>query len=96
MSPARESAAAVLRVRVHPRARRDEIVGWREGVLHVRVTAPPLKGKANEAVINLLAQALGVKRSEVRLVSGEKSRDKLVEVKGLSAAALGERLGTQG
>lgn len=91
-----EEPRAVLSLRVHPRAKRDEVVGWREGVLRVRVTAPPVKGQANQAVVKLLAQALGVKRGEVRLVKGEKSRDKLVEVTGLSEDAVHRRLSASG
>ncbi len=83
----------VLRLRVQPRASRDEVVGWREpGVLALRVTAPPVEGEANRAVAAVLARALGVKPSAVSIVHGERGRDKLVRVAGLSAADVETRL----
>ena len=92
-SPAR-STGSFVRVRVQPRASRDEIVGWREpGVLSVRVTAPPVEGQANRAVEELLARALGVKRSDVSVVRGESGRDKLVRVASLGPAEVEERTG---
>ena len=72
-----------LAVRVHPRARRDEIAGERGGSLLVRVTAPPVEGKANVAVCRLLARKLGVAPGRVAVVRGASSRDKLVEIDGL-------------
>ena len=77
---------SVIRVRVQPRASRDEIVGWREpGVLAVRVTAPPVEGDANRAVEHLLARALGVRPSAVTVIRGQRSRDKLVRVESVSS-----------
>jgi uncharacterized protein (TIGR00251 family) len=75
-------------VRVQPRAREDEIAGERDGRLLIRVTASPVDGRANAAVRKLLARALGVAPGSVRIVRGETSRDKLIEVAGLDAAAL--------
>jgi uncharacterized protein (TIGR00251 family) len=86
------SEGALLSVRVQPRASRDEIVGWREGVLRVRVTAPPLEGRANAAVAALLAGALGVRPSAVRVVRGETGRDKVVSVAGLAPGEVEARL----
>ena len=79
---------SLVRLRVTPRAARDEITGWREGgVLNVRVTAPPVEGEANRAVARLLARALRVPPSAVTVVRGERGRDKIVRINGL---ALGE------
>jgi uncharacterized protein (TIGR00251 family) len=75
---------ALLAVRVQPRARRDEVVGWQGTTLRVRVTAPPAEGRANQAVITLLAEVLDLPRSAIGLVSGAASRDKLVRVAGHS------------
>ncbi|HJN91123.1 MAG TPA: DUF167 domain-containing protein [Dehalococcoidia bacterium] len=75
-----------LRVRVTPRARRDEVVGWQGGVLRVRVSAPPLEGKANAAVAKLLAKTLGVPSRDIAIARGERSREKQVVVDGLSEA----------
>jgi len=80
-------------VRVQPRAGRAGIAGWREdGALSVRVTAPPVDGRANAAVGALLATALGVPASAVRVVHGERSRDKLVRVAGLTPVEIRRRL----
>jgi uncharacterized protein len=72
-----------LALRVQPRSRRNEIAGERAGALLVRVTAPPVDGKANEAVRRLVAQRLGVPVGRVAVIRGESSRDKLVEVDGI-------------
>ena len=72
----------------------DEIVGVREdGALHVRVTAPPHEGRANEAVLRLLSRSLGLPLGAVRLKGGASSRDKWVELDGIDAAELRRRLG---
>jgi uncharacterized protein (TIGR00251 family) len=81
-----------VRLRVQPRAARDAIVGWREGVLRVSVTAPPVEGEANRAVGALLARALGVRPSAVAVVAGARGRDKLVRVGGWTAAQVRARL----
>jgi uncharacterized protein len=77
-----------LAVRLQPRARRDEIVGERNGVLVVRVTAPPLDGRANAALRRLIAKAVGVAPSRVEIVRGHGSRDKVVRVTDVDAGAL--------
>ena len=72
-------------VRVTPRASRDQVAGFdAEGRLRVRLTAPPVEGAANDALIKLLAKALGVSRSRVKVAHGAASRNKLVEVLGVS------------
>jgi uncharacterized protein (TIGR00251 family) len=77
-----------IAVRVQPRANRDGIAGERDGVLIVRVTAPPAEGKANDAVRKLLAKRLGIAPSRVSIVRGATGRDKLVEIDGLEADAV--------
>jgi uncharacterized protein (TIGR00251 family) len=77
-------------VRVVPRAKRTAIAGERDGRLLVRVAAPPVDGKANAAVVKLLAKTLGVPRSSVTIVSGELSRDKVVRVEGVAPDALAQ------
>lgn len=69
-----------LKLRVKPGARADAIVGVHGGALKVSVAAAPERGKANGAVVALLAETLGVARSAVRIVSGETSQDKVVEI----------------
>ena len=73
----------VIRVRVQPRASRETISGTREA-LKVALTAPPVDGEANAALILLLARRMGVPKTVLKLVSGEKSRDKAVFVPGKS------------
>ena len=71
-------------VRVQPRAARSEIVGLHGDALKVRLSAPPVDGAANVALVELLAEALGVPRRCVRIVSGATSRGKVVEVGGVT------------
>lgn len=85
---------ARLTVRVTPRSARDRIDGFdAEGVLHLRVTAPPAEGEANAAVVKLLARALGLPARDVVLVSGTTARKKAFEV-ALSEADATTRLAT--
>lgn len=70
-------------VRVQASARRDELIGIRHGVLIVRVTAPAIEGRANEALRRLLAKRLAVSRSAVTVIRGHRSRDKIVQIEGL-------------
>jgi uncharacterized protein (TIGR00251 family) len=71
-------------VRVQPRASRSEIVGLHGDALKVRLSAPPVEGAANVALVALLAEALGIPRRDVRIVAGASSRGKVVEVDGVS------------
>jgi uncharacterized protein len=87
------AADGTIAVRVQPRAARDEIVGERAGALVVRLTAPPVEGRANEALCRLVARRLRVPKSRVAVIQGARSRDKVVRVEGLPAAALKRELG---
>jgi uncharacterized protein (TIGR00251 family) len=84
--------SALVRVRLQPRAGRDEIVGERDGTLVVRVSAPPVDGRANEALCRLLAKAAGVAPGRTSVVKGASARDKVVRLEGLAAADAGARL----
>jgi uncharacterized protein (TIGR00251 family) len=86
--------SALLRVRVHPRASKAEVLGWDGAALRVRVTAAPIGGEANEAVRVLLARSFRVPLSAVMLVRGARGRDKLIRVQGLSREALEARIKT--
>ena len=81
-----------IHVHLTPRSARDEVLGFEGGVLRARVMAPPVEGRANEALLRLLANALGVPKSALRIVRGQRSREKLVAVEGLDAAELRRRL----
>jgi hypothetical protein len=82
----------VIAVRVKPRASRDAIEGEREAALVVRLTAPPVEGEANAALLRVLGRALEVAPSEVRLLRGATGRHKRVHVAGVSAADARARL----
>ncbi len=83
---------ARLRVHVTPGAKEERIVGWHGGSLRVRVRARPEGGRANQAVLRMLALRLGVAPSNLSIAHGAASRDKLVEVEGLSEDDLRARL----
>ncbi len=88
-----------IALRVTPRARANEIAGERDGVLLVRVSAPPVDGRANAAVCRVIAKRVGVGMRSVTVVQGANSRDKVVRVEGIGAGefrralALGQRDG---
>jgi uncharacterized protein len=79
-----------------PRAARDEIVGWLGGALKVRVTMAPEAGRANAAVEELLAAALGIRKSAVRIAAGHSTARKRVEIDGLAQQDLERRLRAAG
>jgi uncharacterized protein len=90
---AKDTKDTLIRVRVQPRASRDEILGWRaDDVLAVRVTAAPVEGQANAAVARVVATALGLPRSAVTVARGERGRDKVLRVAGLGAEQVRARL----
>ena len=86
----------VLPVRAQPGARKAGILGERNGALKVAVTAPPEDGRANRALVEALAEALGLKRSRVELIGGQSSRDKRFLIWGLTKAEVERRLGLPG
>ena len=79
-------------LRVQSSARRNELVGFREGVLIVRVTAPASEGRANESLCRLLAKRFRVPTSAVTIVRGHRSRDKLIQIDGLDRRTVVEAL----
>ena len=81
-----------LQIKVVPKSSRNCVAGWMGDTLKVWVTAPPERGKANGAVLAVLADALGVSRESIRLVAGLKSSRKVVEIEGLVAAEVHRRL----
>ena len=82
-----------LNVRLQPRARKDEIVGERDGRIVIRVTAPPVDGKANQALTRLIANKANVAPSRVSVVRGHTARDKTIRVEGVDRATLRRALG---
>jgi uncharacterized protein (TIGR00251 family) len=83
----------VIAVKVVPRAAKNEIVGWLEGALKVRVQAPPENGRANRALVALLAEALDLKKNAVTVAAGRSSAHKRVVIAGLTQAEILSRLG---
>jgi len=88
----RSDGTVRLEVRATPRARASSIVGVREGALAVRLAAPPAEGASNEELVALLAQVLGIARSNITIVRGHGSRTKLVEVRGVQSDDIRSRL----
>jgi uncharacterized protein YggU (UPF0235/DUF167 family) len=79
-------------VRLQARARADELLAFRDGVLLARVCAPPVEGRANRALCRLLARRAGVAPSRVTILRGEHARDKLVRIEGVDLATLQSKL----
>ena len=76
--------AAIFTVRVQPRASKDEIAGEMGGALKVRLLAPAVEGRASEALVEFLAQLLKTPKSAVRILSGDRSRTKRIEILGVT------------
>ena len=83
---------ATFSVRVQPRAKRNAVVGEIGEALKIALTAPPVEGKANEACIAFLAELLDLPRSSITIAAGESSRNKLIRVRGVTAAQISDRL----
>lgn len=81
-----------LKLRIVPNAKRNEVTGVHGDALKIKIAAPALEGKANEALIEFVAEKLALHRRDITLISGDKSRDKLIEIAGLDATEARERL----
>jgi uncharacterized protein (TIGR00251 family) len=89
----KESASGVtFAVKVHPRARKNAITGVVGDALKLALTAPPIEGKANQAVIEFFADLFAIPRSSVTIASGETSRNKVVRIAALSKAMAEQKL----
>lgn len=86
--------SCTLELKVIPNAPRNEIAGWLGTALKVKVHAPALEGRANDELLDFLADGLGLPRRSLTLLRGDKSRQKLVRITGLDAAAVKSRLPT--
>jgi uncharacterized protein (TIGR00251 family) len=85
--------AALLTIRLTPRAARERLVAGAGGAFAAHVTAPPVEGAANAALCRLVAKAAGVPPSRVSVVRGERSRQKVVRIEGLDEASARARIG---
>lgn len=93
-----KESGARLHVRVTPGAPRNEVMGYAEGVLRVKVAAPPVKGQANKELIAFLSDILGLRKSQLSILKGETSREKVLAIEGVTRVELEARLsqiGTQ-
>lgn len=81
---------ARLNMKVVPGSSRNQIVGWLGDALKIKVTAPPEKGQANEAVIELLAEALGLSSKDIEIESGHSSPSKIIAITGMDDEAIRE------
>src|SRR3989344_845988 len=73
----------ILSVKITPNASQNSIVGWQGDLLRIRIAAPPDKGKANDELIEFLAEKLGVPKSDIQLLSGQASRPKRLEIRSI-------------
>ena len=73
-----------LPVRAYPNAARNEITGCIDGVLHIKIAAAPVKGKANRELVAFLSQRLGISKNSVSIIKGQTARNKLIAISGLS------------
>ena len=78
--PPNPGESCTIKVRVQPKSSRNQVDGFQDGALRVRVTAAPTEGQANAAVIAILAKTLGVSKSRLEIIRGYSSRDKVVSV----------------
>jgi uncharacterized protein (TIGR00251 family) len=85
------SEARIL-LRVSPNAPRNEVVGFSDGILRVKIAAPPIKGKANRELVAFLSRLLGVSQSSLAIIKGHTGRSKTIAVSGLSQPEVLERL----
>ena len=92
MTSAKDIKNTRLAVKVTPNAGRNEITGFKEGVLQVKIGAPPDKGKANKELVDFLSEKLGVKKSAVLILKGQTSRNKLIAIEGLSGEEIQKHL----
>ena len=81
-----------ISIRVHPNAARSELAGFTDGILQVRVTAPPVKGRANKEAIAVLSKSLDVSRGTLTIIRGHTGRNKVVAITGLSREEVMARL----
>ncbi len=88
-----DGSSATVSVRVVPRSSKEGVAGFEGGVVKIRLNAPPVEGKANDALVRFLAKAVGVPRSRVTLVTGERGRSKIVRVAGVTREELMAALG---
>lgn len=81
-----------LQIKVQPRSARNQFAGEQQGVLKVKLTAPPVDGEANKALVNFLAATFKIPKRNVRILKGETARNKIVDIKGIKPDNLLEKI----
>ena len=84
-----------ITVKVQPSARSSEVLGFEDGILHVKIAAPPVKGKANRELIELLSKLLGVSKGSINIERGITGKRKVIAIAGLDREQIVARLGAQ-
>jgi uncharacterized protein len=82
-----------IAVKIIPNAPRSEIVGWLGEALKIKIHAPPIEGRANDALCEYLADSLGIPRRAIRMIRGETSRQKVIAIDGLTRVEFDAKLG---
>ena len=95
-SPRAEEGGVTLGVRIQPRASKNGMARLEDGTLKIRLTAPPVDGAANEALVAFLSRAFGVARSQVEILSGQTARQKVVRISGISDEDVQQVLSREG
>ncbi len=81
-----------LHIKVHPNAKRDEIVGIEDGILKIKISAQPVKGKANKALIELLSNLWGIRKSDITIEKGGTGKRKTILIEGATKSQVQNRL----
>ncbi len=95
-SKSRAVETATLSVRIQPRASKNEVIRTEDGGIKIRLTAPPVDGAANEALVKFLADLLGTSKSQIEIVSGHTSRDKVIRIAGMDSDTANQHLSGKG
>jgi uncharacterized protein (TIGR00251 family) len=88
----RPENSCILKIRVQPKSSSNRVLGYEDGIVKLRVTAPPIDGQANAGVISLLAKTLGISKSKLQIIRGESSRDKVIAVEALTEQEVANRI----
>lgn len=92
-NPGNNDDAFQIHVKVIPRATKDQISGFmQDGTLKIRITAPPVDGKANQALVEFLSASFGIHRDQISIISGASSRIKILQIRGISEREFQEKI----
>jgi uncharacterized protein (TIGR00251 family) len=86
------AAKTTIDVKVLPRSSKDEITGKQDGIYKIKLTTPAIEGKANQALLKLLSKKLGLPKTKIEIISGERSRTKSIRINGITPEQVKQRL----